>query len=62
MRIRRKILIAVALLAIVFSAFSVYALATKGIVNGYADGSFLPTANATRAQTAKIIYTAFFAK
>ena len=41
---------------------AVYALAAKGIVNGYADGTFLPTANATRAQTAKIIFATFFAK
>ena len=39
---------------------AVYALAAKGIVNGYADGTFLPTAFATRAQTAKIIYATFF--
>ena len=38
---------------------SVYALAAKGIINGYSDGSFNPTAQATRAQTAKIIYSAF---
>ena len=30
--------------------------ATKGIVNGYADGSFGPQNNATRAETATIIY------
>ena len=41
---------------------AVYALASKGILNGYEDGTFLPTANATRAQTAKIIYSAFFQK
>ena len=39
---------------------AVYALASRKIINGFADGSFLPTAYATRAQTAKIIYTAFF--
>ena len=41
---------------------SVYALAAKGIINGYTDGTFLPTAYATRAQTAKIIYSALFQK
>ncbi len=41
---------------------SVYALASKGIINGYTDGTFKPTTFATRAQTAKIIYTAFFQK
>lgn len=41
---------------------AVFALASKGIINGYENGTFLPTANATRAQTAKIIYSAFFQK
>ena len=39
---------------------SVYALASKGIVNGYADRTFAPKSYATRAQTAKIIYAALF--
>lgn len=39
---------------------AVYALASKKIINGFSDGSFAPTAFATRAQTAKIIYSAFF--
>lgn len=38
---------------------AVYALASKEIVNGFSDGSFAPKAYATRAQTAKIIYSAF---
>ena len=38
----------------------VVALTGDGIVNGYNDGSFRPRAYATRAQTAKIIYSAFF--
>jgi len=39
---------------------SVYALAAKGIISGNPDKSFKPTDFATRAQTAKIIYSAFF--
>lgn len=39
---------------------AVYALNSKGIVNGYQDGTFSPLTFATRAQTAKIIYGAFF--
>jgi len=39
---------------------AVYALASAGIVNGYDDRSFAPTTFATRAQTAKIIYSALF--
>lgn len=39
---------------------AVYALASAGIVNGYNDRSFAPTTFATRAQTAKIIYSALF--
>lgn len=35
---------------------SVYALASHGIISGMGDGSFAPTANATRAQAAKILY------
>jgi len=41
---------------------SVYALTSKGIINGYSDGTFAPTTYATRAQTAKIIYAALFNK
>ena len=41
---------------------AVYALSAKGIINGYSDGTFAPTTYATRAQTAKIIYSAFFQK
>ncbi len=39
---------------------AVYALNSKGIINGYQDGTFAPLSFATRAQTAKIIYGAFF--
>lgn len=39
---------------------AVYALNSKGIINGYRDGTFAPLTFATRAQTAKIIYGAFF--
>ncbi len=39
---------------------AVYALNSKGIINGYQDGTFSPLTFATRAQTAKIIYGAFF--
>lgn len=39
---------------------AVYALNSKGVINGYQDGSFAPLTFATRAQTAKIIYGAFF--
>lgn len=39
---------------------AVYALNSKGIINGYQDGTFAPLTFATRAQTAKIIYGAFF--
>ena len=39
---------------------AVYALNSKGIINGYSDGTFAPLTFATRAQTAKIIYGAFF--
>jgi len=35
---------------------AVYKMQTLGIINGFEDGSFHPTENATRAQTAKIIY------
>lgn len=41
---------------------SVYALSEKGIVNGFSNGTFAPKTYATRAQTAKIIYAAFFEK
>ena len=37
---------------------AVYALAGNGVINGMGDGSFAPKANLTRAQAAKIIYTA----
>lgn len=39
---------------------AVYALNSKGVINGYQDGTFAPLTFATRAQTAKIIYAAFF--
>lgn len=39
---------------------AVYALNSKGVINGYQDGTFAPLTFATRAQTAKIIYGAFF--
>lgn len=39
---------------------AVYALNSKGIINGYQDGTFAPLTFATRAQTAKIIHGAFF--
>ena len=39
---------------------AVYALAAKKIINGNPDGSFMPTAFATRAQTAKIVYAGLF--
>jgi len=39
---------------------AVYALSSKGIVNGFADNTFAPLSFATRAQTAKIVYGAFF--
>ncbi len=39
---------------------AVYALNAKGVINGYQDGTFAPLTFATRAQTAKIIYGAFF--
>lgn len=42
-----------------YAKAAVYALASKEIVNGFSDGSFAPKAYATRAQTAKIIYSAF---
>ncbi len=41
---------------------AVYALSAKGIINGFSDGTFAPTTYATRAQTSKIIYSAFFQK
>ncbi len=41
---------------------SVYALSAKGVINGYSNGKFAPKTYATRAQTAKIIYAAFFEK
>ena len=37
---------------------AVYALSSAGVLNGMGDGSFAPKANLTRAQAAKIIYTA----
>ena len=36
---------------------SVYALKNPGLINGMGDGSFMPRANATRAQTAQILYS-----
>ena len=41
---------------------SVYALNEKGVINGFSNGTFAPKTYATRAQTAKIIYAAFFEK
>ena len=43
-----------------YAKIPVYALVRRGIINGMGDGAFAPTAYATRAQTAKIIYAAFF--
>lgn len=43
-----------------YAKIPVYALVKMGIINGMGDGNFAPMANATRAQTAKIIYSAFF--
>ena len=37
---------------------AVYGLSNAGVINGMGDGSFAPKANLTRAQAAKIIYTA----
>ena len=45
-----------------YAKASVYALSTKGVINGYSNGKFAPKTYATRAQTAKIIYAAFFEK
>ena len=45
-----------------YAQLPVYALASVGIINGYSDRSFAPLSFATRAQTAKIIYSAFFKK
>jgi len=39
---------------------AVYALSSMGVINGYSNKTFAPTTFATRAQTAKIIFTAFF--
>lgn len=43
-----------------YATDAVYALNSKGVINGYQDGTFAPLTFATRAQTAKIIYGAFF--
>ena len=43
-----------------YAKIPVYALVKMGIINGMGDGNFAPTAFATRAQTAKIICSAFF--
>lgn len=43
-----------------YAKIPVYALVKLGIINGMGNGNFAPMANATRAQTAKIIYSAFF--
>lgn len=43
-----------------YAKIPVYALVRQGIINGMGDGTFAPTQNATRAQTAKIICSAFF--
>ena len=43
-----------------YAKIPVYSLVKLGIINGMGNGKFAPTANATRAQTAKIIHTAFF--
>ena len=40
-----------------YAADAVDTLQQAGIINGMADGSFAPTATATRAQAAKILYT-----
>ena len=37
------------------------AAACRGVISGYADGTFRPGANATRGQTAKIVYNALTA-
>ena len=42
----------------VYAADAVSYLAGAKIINGYNDGSFLPSANATRAEATKIIYEA----
>ena len=43
-----------------YAKIPVYALVKLEIINGMGDGTFAPKANATRAQTAKIICKAFF--
>ena len=43
-----------------YAKIPVYALVKLEIINGMGNGKFAPTANATRAQTAKIICKAFF--
>ncbi len=43
-----------------YAKIPVYALVRMGIINGMGDGNFAPSAYATRAQTAKIIFTTFF--
>ena len=35
-------------------------MAARGIIGGYADGTFRPEANATRGQVSKIVANAFF--
>ncbi len=43
-----------------YAKIPVYALVKMEIINGMGDGTFAPAAFATRAQTAKIIHSAFF--
>lgn len=39
-----------------YAAFYVQTMAAQGVIGGYADGSFQPSANITRGQMAKILY------
>ena len=43
-----------------YAKLPVYSLVRAGVINGMGNGSFAPLSYATRAQTAKIIYSAFF--
>ena len=39
-----------------YAAFYIQTMAAQGVLSGYADGTFLPGANITRGQMAKILY------
>lgn len=39
-----------------YAAYYIQTMAAQGVIGGYSDGSFRPSANITRGQMAKILY------